>query len=322
MQKLVEFNKFETQLQEFKDKYDDVVYDMDDKKQNKQARSDQRSIGTIVAELNRTHKELKAPLLEKTREIDAKRNQIKDDLQGVQTKIKDQIKIHEDKQKAHEDALNEKFNNIRSFKDKCMFANTSTEIEELLTKLVDISIDASFEHLQEVSEEQREQIITELKETYGRLLKSEKDAVELAELRAKQAKQDQIDRDRVIAENAAREAREQVEAEAAALVNKAKAEAELAIQEKKRAEAKIEEQKAQAVAQERLRVEREEAEARAEEAAKKAKINAAKAKKAHVNKICREARDSLTEQGFHVDVANSLIALVRDGKIKNISLNY
>ena len=38
--KIVEFSEFDKQLAEFKDRYENVVYNLDDPTQNKQARSD------------------------------------------------------------------------------------------------------------------------------------------------------------------------------------------------------------------------------------------------------------------------------------------
>lgn len=90
-----QFAEFEANMSEFKQRYDGVVYDLDDPKQNRQARSDRLAIGKVISRLDKAHKELKGPLLEQVRVVDGERKRIKDSLLDIQGKIKAQIEQHE-----------------------------------------------------------------------------------------------------------------------------------------------------------------------------------------------------------------------------------
>jgi colicin import membrane protein len=90
-----QFSPFEKELAEFKGKYIGVVYDFSVKKNEKQARSDRHTIGKTISALDAIHKDLKAPMLEKTKQLDSRRKEIKDGLLEVQEDIKAQIRKHE-----------------------------------------------------------------------------------------------------------------------------------------------------------------------------------------------------------------------------------
>ena len=110
---VVELDPFDRQLQEFRRRYDGVVYDLDDPKQNKQARSDRHTIGKVVAELDRRHKAVKEPLLEATRLLDGRRKNIKDGLLAIQGSVKRQIDAHEAIERDRIAALNARVESIR-----------------------------------------------------------------------------------------------------------------------------------------------------------------------------------------------------------------
>lgn len=147
IQQIVEFNDFETQLAELKSKYDGVIYDLSVPEQEKQARSDKLSVEKVIAELDRSHKKIKAPLAEKVSLIDGERKRIKDDLLGVQEKIKSQIQQHEDKIQAHADMLEIKVDDICTigFLNPWMHIG-SREVHCLIKKAKSIIVDDSYEH--------------------------------------------------------------------------------------------------------------------------------------------------------------------------------
>lgn len=60
----------------------------------------------------------------------------------------------------------------------------------------------------------------------------------------------------------------------------------------------------------------------AKEAAEKAKAEKIVANKKHRAKVEAEAYDSLIEIGFDRIDASRLIVMIRDGKIKNVTINY
>lgn len=139
-----------------------------------------------------------------------------------------------------------------------------------------------------------------------------------AEEKAEREKAEAEERARIKAEN------DKLKAEAA---EREKAEAKR--RAKEAAERKALEDKLKAEAAERSRLEAEkrkseqaERERLAKEAAEKAKAEKVAANKRHRAKVEAEAYDSLIEIGFdHID-ASRLIVMIRDGKIKNVTINY
>jgi hypothetical protein len=337
---IAEFNEFATQLKEFETKYDNVVYDMDDKKANKQARSDQRSIGSIVAKVEVARKDAKAPYKLKCDEIDAEGKSLTTKFRDIQAKIKTQIAAHEEKVKAEEEALLKKLTDIRDFKQRSLFSNTSEEVKELITELANIGIDDSYKHLEQPATEEREIILEEMKMQYGKVLQSEKDAKELQALREAQAKQAQIDHDKRIAEEAAERARIASEKAAQDKIDAANAEALRVKQEAEKAildakvaeekakqdlidaEANIEREKAQAIEDARIKDEEAKAIIAVEEACKQAEIKAKKAKIEHIEKIHSEAVASFIGHGLSQEGAGRMVELIATKGIEHISIDY
>jgi len=112
---IVEFQEFEKNLAEYRERYEGVVYDLTEVSQEKRARSDRLSIGKVISKLDAAHKAVKAPLKEKVDLLDGERKRIKDQLLGVQGGIKSQIDDHEAKIKAREDALLARVEAIKAF---------------------------------------------------------------------------------------------------------------------------------------------------------------------------------------------------------------
>ena len=102
---IAEYSEFEAKMAEFKKTYDNVVYDLTDPVHEKKARSDKYSIGKVISALDKKHDEIKAPLKAQVDLIDGERKRIKDELLGVQDKIKSQIKAHEDAIREHAEML-------------------------------------------------------------------------------------------------------------------------------------------------------------------------------------------------------------------------
>lgn len=267
---IVEFNKFEQQLAEFKAKYDDVVYDLSDPKQEKQARSDKYAIGQVVGELDRTHEKVKAPLLAQTRLLDAERKRIKDDLQGVQGKIKSQIEEHEAKQQAIEDGLVAAVEAIKAigFFD---VNPTSDQVMQRLVQIKKITIDNTFAHHEGAALIAHRDTLAGLQRLYNTVSQAEADAAELAQLKAEAAEREQQERDARIALEAAEQAKREAEEAKAA----AKREADAAIERERLAREQAEQ--AARDAQERAEQEARDARAREEQARIKAEFDAQRA---------------------------------------------
>lgn len=267
---IAEFKPFEANLAEYKARYQDVVYDMTDKKQEKQARSDRLAIGKVVAELDRVHAAVKAPLLEQVRILDGERKRIKDDLQAVQGGIKRQIEEHEAKIQAVEDALIARVDAISAM---AVFESdpTSDDVMKRILQLKKLVVDDSFAHYQAKAETARQAANTVLSALYDKVAQAESDAAELERLRQDAAERERTDREARIAAEAAEKATRDAE-EKAERERQARAEAdriarethERALRQAREAEERAKQQAVEAAAraeEERQRAERQSAEA-------------------------------------------------------------
>lgn len=299
---IAEFKPFEANLAEYKARYENVVYDMTDKKQEKQARSDRLAIGKVVAELDRVHAATKAPLLEQVRILDGERKRIKDDLQTVQGGIKKQIEEHEAKIQAIEDALIARVEAIRAM---AMFEGepTSDQVMARILQLKKVVINHTFAHYEPKAVIAKQEANAALSALYDKVAQAESDAAELDRLRQEAAERERKDREDKIAAEAAAKAK--VEAEKAAERDRlAREESErLARETAERAKRQAEEaarlateraeqaERDRMAAEERAERERAEAAERAAAAEKQAAIDAAEAARKATEKAEQDQRD-------------------------------
>lgn len=331
---LAQFSEFERQLAEFKAEYDGRVYDLDDPKQNKQARSDRLAIGKVIADLDRRHKTVKEPLLAATRVVDGARKRIKDELAAVQDGIKSQIEAHEQRERERVNALEARRAAILDLANDtapgCLTADGwAARIAEARAIVID---DAWQEFKAEAALAQKE-TIDALERLHAEAVARETEAAELARLRAEQAAREREEREARIAAEAAERARreaeeaatrerERIEREAKAAQDKAERDAREA---KERAEREIAEANARAeraAAEERERIAREQREAEAKAAQERAVEQARKANEQHRAEVERRIADALMGVGLHGDVALAVIAAVRDGSVPHLRIDY
>ena len=348
--KIVEFNEFESKLAEFKTKYLNVVYDLSDEKQDKQARADRYAIGKVISALDDRHKGVKEPLLRKTKMLDGERKRIKDQLLDIQGRIKSQIEAHEEliRQKAAQ--LQTRVDQIAALSAFDHQAHSAL-IAERIAKLKAIVIDDSFEDRQGDAALAKDRAGTALEELLTATLAREKEARELEELRAEaERKRKEEELQRIEAEAKARSEREAAAAIAVAEARAKEAEAK-AIRDQQEAERQA---KVQAEAAERRIKEAEEREAKAKAdaviAAEKAKADAearakqeadrlkaqqeAEAKRIEDEKVKREqnkkhresvmaiAVESLCEYGIPGSAARDAINAIAAGSVPNVQINF
>jgi hypothetical protein len=331
---IVEFNEFEAKLYEFKKRYDNVVYDLTDPNEEKKARSDRFAIAKVISALDAKHKEIKAPLKEKVDLIDGERKRIKDDLLDVQGKIKAQIEEHEAKIQAHKDMLQGKVDSIYTLAEFGEFEKpTAEEYAQRLSQAKEVEIDDSYEELKAEAALAQVSVIKKLEALHADQAKHEAEQAELERLRKEAEARERADREERIRREAAEQAQKAAE-------EKAKAEAERVEREKREAaaaheraikqaeEARIKaEQEAKQAAEraakeERERIEREQREAAAKAEAERKAEEAKKAKQEHRAKIHKQAKESFMANGLDETVSTAIVELIRDGKIKNVTINY
>jgi hypothetical protein len=317
-----QLDPFQKELEKYKSRFENVVYDLDTDKGMKLAKSDSFEISKTASALEKKYKLISAPINDIRSKLLSKRAEIRDDLRSVQDRIKSQIKKHEEAKKAHLDMLQSKLDYIKQgayFSDELI---TSESIKRRIDIYKDIIIDESYEHLKDDSIEALSETISKLKSLYDDTLQREKEKLELEELRALKQKKEQEERDRKIAERAT----EQAKIEAQKLLEQQRIKAE------KEAQRKIEEANEQirlseiraerAAKEERKKIEREQAEIRRQESEKLKLEDERKQMLEHRNMIHKQSKDSFLAQGFDDEQSTKLVTIIKDGLIDNVSINY
>jgi colicin import membrane protein len=339
------FNPFREKLDEFKKRYDGIVYNLRDKKQEKQARSDRRSIGSVISKLDQSHAKIKAPLLAHVRLIDGARKEIKDQLLEVQNKIKDQIKAHEERGKE----LQRRIDSISGL----IFFNTddpnSFEIQQHLDTAQKIKI-VDFEDRTLDATEAREAVIKSLKQKLDKRIYHERVEEEVELLRKEKeerAREEMEERIRSEAEAAARKALEAEAAARKALEEKIeeanrKAEEERMAEKIEEANREAEKQRmaAQIAKKEAEQIAKKEAEMRAklemaieqanQEEKKRADAERIERERAafdeeyeeHRNEIHLEIIADFSRLGFDIDDTKAYIKAIAKGSIRHLKIQY
>jgi hypothetical protein len=320
---IAEFNQFEANLVEFKKQYEGVVYDLNDPAQDKQARSDRLSVGKVIILLDKTHKELKAPLKAKTDLIDHERKRIKDDLLSVQLLIKSQIEKHEQEIADHAEMLQGRVEAIELCFTLIADSNpTSKEIKESIETVNSFKVDGSYEHRKADALLAKTESLEKLELMLEAQLKVESEQAELQRLRDEEAARLQAERDEAIRKEAAEKATHDAELAAQKKIDDAENDKLQAIEETKRAEEQAERQAEQARKQERERIEAEQAEAKRKQDEADKKEAAKKEKQAYRAKVHKAAKADFIKAGFCESDATNLVNIIKDGKIKNIIIEY
>jgi colicin import membrane protein len=340
---VVEFNQFEADLAEYKARYENVVYDLTVPEQDKQARSDRLSIGKKIAELDRVHAAVKAPLKAQVDLLDGERKRIKDGLLGIQDGIKSQIAEHEAAIKAVADALLHKAMQL-AYLSQFETQPTISVVRDRIAQLKSTVIDDSYGDQQALAALNKEKSLQVLEPMLLGLEAQEKAAAEAEQARIEAENKAREEREARIAA----EAKEQAEREAAAAANKAKQDAEAAIERERQAKAKAEQdardtaERAKKQAQdaaEKAERDKQEAVARAEaEAKRKAEqverdrlaaieqehiaTEKREANKKHCAKINNAAVEALLECGISTDEAKAVVSAIAKGQIPAVSIKY
>ena len=331
---IVEYSEFEAKMAEFKKSYDNVVYDLSDPVQEKKAKSDKRTIGTVISALDKKHDELKAPLKAQVDLIDGERKRIKDELLGVQGKIKDQIKAHDEAIWKHSVMLQGKVDEIVNLGVFGEFETpTADQILERMAQIEEIDVDDSYETRKADATLAKVDTLKSLNALHEKQKQYEEQQAELERLRQEKEERDRLEREEQIRKEAAQKAKREAEEAAERAKQQAEQEAEnirraaelKAKQEKEAAKAEADRKVREAEERGRKAVEEERAKVAAEAKAKQEK-EAAEAKKkekqAHRAKIHKAAKASFVKEGFSEADATKIVELVRDGKIAHVVIEY
>jgi hypothetical protein len=339
---IAEFNQFEHDLQEYRDRYVGIVYDLTIPDQNKQARSDRLEIGKKIAELDKVHAAVKAPLKAKVDLLDGERKRIKDSLLVIQGGIKQQITEYETELADREAALIARVDAIRAFAEFDSIpepdeigaridalerieidetfgdheANAALAARKTGKLLADMLADAHKRIAEEMKAKEKELAARKKREAKIRAdaVKREKELAarekkELQEALARQEKK--AEQDRINAEKARvaelAQARKQAEQDR-------KREAKKAADAKRKAVAAEKEKAAKAERARKAAIEKEKREAAAREADKK--------HRAAINNAAVDALASVIVGDRAPQNARDVVIAIAKGKIPNVTIKY
>ena len=348
---IIEFKEFEANLTEFKKTYDNIVYNLDDPIQNKSARSDKRSIGSIIAKLDKSHQKIKAPLKLQVDLLDNERKRIKDQLLSVQLKIKLQIEKHDQKIREHQDKLELKVQEITNMPHLLPEQNNSVSIKAIIDTLDAIEIDDSFENRKPDAALAKIESLKLLNAAFLEAVESEeKEKKRLQKLKLEEEKRQKerenefkrqakikAEAEAIIKIKAAKESEERAKLankKAVEDAKKAKKQAQIDIQNekikaaddarkaKKLAEKQAEEAARNAAKKERERIEKEQAAEKIAKEKQLAEENKKKAQKDHRAKIYKEIRDDLYTQGMNTESVKKLITAINAGEVRHLTIEY
>lgn len=180
-----------------------LIADPTTKEGSTQIKSMGRNIASIKARFDEIRLYVVKDLKDKPKRIDEAARMFKRKLESLQEDVLAPVKEIEERKALVDSMLKDSFN----YKD-----STSQEIGNRITELLAFKVDNSWKESKEEMEEAVLENISKLNELLLVVRKREKDAADLAVLRAKEAEHDRIIRESKIAEEAAAKAKSDAEA--------------------------------------------------------------------------------------------------------------
>lgn len=325
-------------IEEIRNKVSGVVYDMTTAKGRAECASDAFKVAKSKTAIEKLGKALSAEYKEIPKKIDAERKRMRETLDALADEVRrplDEWERAEEERVAnhkHELVMLEGFSNCGDL-DAAMIRANIEHIENL-------SIDEAWEEYEAEAHRVKASTLEAMRTALAVREKYEADQAELAELRRKQAEQEQKDREERIAREAAEKAKQEAEAKARAerdAAAKREAEAKAAAEQAEREKAEAIERQKQAEA--RAEAERLAAEQRARDAAEAARLaeiqrqadeaarieaeqKAREADRAHKAKTNNAAVAALVAGGLTAEAAKLAVTLIAQGKVSAVRINY
>ena len=332
------YDEFREKINEVKDACD-FIPDVTTKDGYEKSKRVALDVGKIKTALEKKRKELKADSIAYGKMIDSEAKIIVAELEQFQTPhleaYKELDRLKKEREQQRKDKLEERVDFIRNLPE-LMRESDSSGVKDALDSLHNEECLDFFEYTEQALKA-RNSSRSALGDLYASKLKSEKEAVELAELRRKQAEQEQKERE----EKIAREASEKAEAQAKAAKEaeqRAIEQANEAIKQREASEAKAkldaqmaEERRIEAEANAKLAAEKAAEDARLAEvqrqqqqAKKEAEeLEAREANKRHIGDIRKAAKSALMDIcDIDEKKAKEIILAINAGHIPNVSIQY
>lgn len=305
--------------------------DISTAKGRKEIASFARKFSTAKAYLDKLGKNLSDEYRAKIAPINVERNKIETCCNELRDQIRKPLTDWEDAEKErvqrHENAIQFINNHLEvEFED-------SAHVAKLIEMVKGVMVGEVFEEFELAATKAKDAVLTQLEAKFIVLQNAEKEKAEADRIEKKRLEKEQKEREEKIAKEAAEQATKDAKAKTAEKDRKAKqavidakAATEKAKRETKEAEDRAERERKEAAG----KAEKErEAAVEAEKKRQADQIKADKeadekrqANKRHRNKIHKEAKASMLEHGISEEDATVFVTMVKDGLVKNITIDY
>ncbi|CAD7529737.1 hypothetical protein [Aeromonas hydrophila] len=188
-----------------------LVPDVTTAKGRKEIASVAYAVAKTKTYLDGLGKELTDQYKEIPKRIDANRKVLRDTLDALKDEVRAPLTKYEEAETARVEALQARLARLNELGSNASIEITAADLQFLLTEVEQTALDNSWQELLPQATVAKELATKRLGETLATRQKYESEQAELEELRKKQAEQERIDRERLIAEQAAEQARLQEE---------------------------------------------------------------------------------------------------------------
>ncbi|WP_270830672.1 hypothetical protein [Aeromonas sp. QDB03] len=327
-------------LADIRQKATSLVPDITTVKGRKEIASVAHAVARTKTYLDGLGKEQTDKYKEIPKRIDANRKVLRDTLDALKDEVRAPLTQYEEAEESRVASLQGRLARFNELGSNASIEITAADLQFLLAEVDQTALDDSWQELLPQATVAKELATKRLGEALAARQKYEAEQAELEQLRQKQAEQDRIDRERLIAEQAAEQARQEeedrqrLEREAAQhreleaqrqaqaareREEQARRDAEAAELARQQAEANAARQAAEAATraaeQERQRIEHEQR-LKAEEDANRA------ADRAHRGRINSAILMDLMGLGIEEEKAINLIKHIASNKIDHLTINY
>lgn len=359
-QGIEEYSEFRARFAEFKEQCD-FVPDVSSEAGYQKSKRVALNVAKVLTNLELRRKEVKADALAFGRKVDAEAAAIRESLTDLmlphKTAYKELDRQEKERKAARKLKLEQRIETMAALPITLRQASSEL-IGDALERLEADDCEDFYEYTLQALKA-RDKALDSLGDLFSEKLQQEQDAIELADLQAKQAVRDQAEREENIKKEAAEKAKreaalekkrnEQARAAAKELAKKATQEAERKAadaiarekaqalahkkelariaSEKKAAQAKAKKDRADAVAAEKARATKKAAAIKKAEEKSKADFAAAQLKReqdtAHRAKTNREAANEIAAtSGVSLDVAKAIVRSIAAGHIPQVVIHY
>lgn len=327
-------------LADIRQKATSLVPDITTAKGRKEIASVAHAVARTKTYLDGLGKELTDQYKEIPKRIDANRKTLRDTLDALKDEVRAPLTQYEAAEEARVAALQSRLARLNELGSSASIEIAAADLQVMLQEVEQNALDDSWQELLPQATVAKELATKRLGEALAARQKYESEQAELEQLRQKQAEQDRIDRERLIVEQAAeqarreeenrqrleREAAQHREQEAQRQAQVAQQAAEQALRDSEAAELarqqaeanaarQAEEAAARAAEQERQRIADEQRQKAAEDAARSADME-------HRRTINNAILMDLMGLGIDEGKAINLIKHIASNKIEHLSINY